>query len=219
MPTADSLAYLASKAASKQVTPPTSTTSIDPNAGSTIAGAPLTGSFNRSSSMINNDTAGMTIQQVDAMNAQKAPGVTPWTLEGDPLYQSAMANAASQFNLGKANAMSDLNATTMAKGVERRNLDVNATEARRRTAGNYAARGMAGGAAGALTLAEQQANAKQITAQTDIKDQISALNANFLQNYGAVGSDWTGTLAGQALKTQAAQAAITGQLSKYGATA
>lgn len=216
MPTADSYAAML---ASKKVVPPTSTTSVDPNAGSTIAGAPLTGGFNRTSSMIKNDTAGMTSDQVDAMNAQKAPGITPWTLEGDPLYQSAMANAASQFNLGKANAMADLNATTMAKGVERRNLDLNATEARRRTAGNYAARGMAGGAAGALTLAEQQANARQITAQTDIKDQISALNANFLQNYGAVGSDWTGTLAGQALKTQAAQAALTGQLSKYGATA
>jgi hypothetical protein len=84
---------------------------------------------------------------------------------------------------------------------------------------------MAGGAAGALTLAEQQANAKQISAQTSIKDQISALNANYLENYGnanqtdAAGNknfDWTSTLVGQNYKTQAAQNALTAQLARMG---
>ena len=213
MPTADSYAAML---ASKKVVPPTSTTSVDPNAGSTIAGAPLTGGFNRTSSMIKNDTAGMTADQVDTMNNAKSANITPWTLEGDPTYQAAMANAASQFNLGRANAMANKNAQEIALNNQTRDLNVASAESRRRLAGNYAARGMAGGAAGALTLAEQQANAKQITAQTDIKDQISALNQNYLQNYGANGSDWTGTLVGQQAKTAAAQAAITAQLAKYG---
>jgi hypothetical protein len=42
---------------------------------------------------------------------------------------------------------------------------------------------------------------------------------NFLENYGnanAAGYDWTGTLAGQQYKTQAAQTALTAKLAEYG---
>jgi hypothetical protein len=150
---------------------------------------------------------------------------TPWTLEGDPLYQQALAQGQSQFNSARSQAMYNLNDVTSQANQERKALDLNATEARRRLAGNYAARGMAGGAAGALGLAEAEANARQIAAQTSLKDKLAALNANFLENYGNAAStdatgkpnfDWTGTLAGQNYKTQAAQTALTAQLAQYG---
>lgn len=150
---------------------------------------------------------------------------TPWTLEGDPLYQQALAQGQSRFNLARNQAMFNLNDVTAQTNQDRRSLDLNSTEARRRLAGNYAARGMAGGAAGALGLAEAEANARQIAAQTSLKDKLAALNANFLENYGnantvdAAGKsnfDWTGTLAGQGYKTDAAQAAITARLAQYG---
>ena len=144
------------------------------------------------------------------------PVGTPWTLEGDPVYQAAYNAGQSQFNLARSKAMYDVNAAQAQSAQDRVALDLGATESRRRLAGNYASRGMAGGAAGAYTLAEAEANAKQIAAQTSLKDKIAALNANFLENYGATGTDWTGTLAGQGYKTQAAQAAITAQLAKYG---
>lgn len=140
-----------------------------------------------------------------------------WTLEGDPTYQAAMAAGQAKFNYARNAAMADKNAAELAAKGERKQLDVNATEGRRRLAGNYAARGMAGGAAGALTLAEAQANARQVAAQTSIADKISAMNEQYLQNYGATGTDWTGTLVGQQYKTDAAQAAITAQLARLGA--
>lgn len=140
----------------------------------------------------------------------------PWTLEGDPVFQAAMASGSSTFNMARNAALAaKQNAETQAAS-ERQQLDVNAAENRRRLAGNYAARGMAGGAAGALTMAEAQANARQVADRTSIADQIAALNQDYLANYGAAGTDWTGTLMGQQYKTQAAQAAIQAQLAKYG---
>jgi hypothetical protein len=150
---------------------------------------------------------------------------TQWTLSGDPLYQQALAQGQSQFNSSRNQAMFGLNEATTQANQSRRELDQNSAEARRRLAGNYAARGMAGGAAGALGLAEAEANARQIAAQTSLKDKLAALNANFLENYGNVASvdaagksnyDWTGTLAGQQYKTQAAQTALTARLADYG---
>lgn len=160
----------------------------------------------------------------DATSGSSVVG-NPYTLESDPVYQAAISAGQSQFNSARAEAMANKNADEMQLGRQRRDLDTNAAEARRRTAGNYAARGMAGGATGALTLAEMEANARQITAQTDIKDQISALNANYLANYGnaaQVGADgkpnfdWTSTLIGQNYKTQAAQNALNAQLARMG---
>jgi len=175
------------------------------------SGAPLNDSFNRTSSK-------MTMVP-EATSQPPAVVGNPYSLESDPVYQAAMNAGQSQFNLGRANALANKTTQEMELGNQRKNLDVNATEARRRTAGNYAARGMAGGAAGALTLAEQQANAKQIAAQTSIKDQIAALNANYLETYGNASQpnfDWTSTLVGQNYKTQAAQNALTAQLARMG---
>lgn len=156
------------------------------------------------------------IQPITDQPAVATPAEPQWTLEGDPVYQQALASGQAQFNYARNAALAEKQNTETAKAQERRALDVNAAENRRRTAGNYAARGMAGGAAGALSMAEARANAEQIAARTSIQDQIAALNQNFLANYGAIGSDWTGTLTGQQYKTQAAQAAITNRLAQYG---
>jgi hypothetical protein len=178
----------------------------------------LTDSFNRTNSMMtmapaaNDATSGSTVTEPAVVGAA-------YKLESDPVYQAAIQAGQSQFNTARAQAMAGKNSQEMQLGTQRKNLDANATEARRRTAGNYAARGMAGGATGALTLAEMEANARQITAQTDIKDQIAALNANYLETYGNAGQkdfDWTGTLIGQNYKTQAAQAALNAQLARMG---
>lgn len=174
----------------------------------------LNDSFNRTNSnmvMANDATSGSTTTTPIAGD--------PYSLNSDPVYQAAIQAGQSQFNTARAQAMASKNAQEMQLANQRKNLDVNATEARRRTAGNYAARGMAGGATGALTLAEMQANAQQITAQTDIKDQIASLNANYLETYGNAAQpnyDWTSTLIGQNYKTQAAQAALNAQLARMG---
>lgn len=159
---------------------------------------------------------GVPVDLTSGSSTEEKPVGTPWSLEGDPVYQAAYNSGQSQFNLARSKAMYDVNAAQQQSAQDRVALDTSSTESRRRLAGNYAARGMAGGAAGAYTLAEAEANARQVAAQTSLKDKIAALNANFLENYGATGTDWTGTLAGQGYKTQAAQAAITAQLAKYG---
>jgi hypothetical protein len=145
-----------------------------------------------------------------------AAGASPWTLEGDPAYKAAMSAGQASFNYARNAALAEKQNTQIAKRAERKALDVNATESRRRLAGNYAARGMAGGAAGALSQAEALANARQIAAQTDIAQQLTAVNNQYLENFGAIGSDWTGTLVGQQYKTQAAQQALESALARYG---
>lgn len=140
----------------------------------------------------------------------------PWTLEGDPLYSAAMDAGKSKFNYAQAAALAEKQTAQIGANQSRKQLDVNAEENRRRLAGNYAARNMAGGAGGALILAEARANAEQITARTSIQDQITALDRQYLSNFGAVGTDWTGTAMGQQYKTDAAQQAISAQLAKYG---
>jgi hypothetical protein len=142
---------------------------------------------------------------------------TPFTLESDPVYQAALASGKSAFSFAQAQALADKQNQETGAAQQRRQLDTSAAEGRRRLAGNYAARGMAGGAAGALSMAEARANAEQIAAQTSITDQISALNNQYLSNFGnaaAQGYDWTGTLAGSQYKTQAAQAALQAQLAR-----
>lgn len=141
-----------------------------------------------------------------------------YSVETDPYYTQALAAGQSQFNYNRFQALSDLQKQQIQAEQDQQQLSKTSAESRRRLAGNYAARGMAGGAAGALTLAEAEANANQITAQTSIKDQIAALNQNFLQTYGSTtpGSDWTGTLAGQQYKTSAIQQALQARLAGMG---
>jgi hypothetical protein len=74
---------------------------------------------------------------------------------------------------------------------------------------------MQGGQRGAYYRAQDQANADLITAQTSTKDQLAALNQDFLSRYGGVTADWTSTAIGQNYRNQAAQQAIAAITSRY----
>ena len=187
----------------------------------TVANGMIINDTSESMRMLNRPDA-TAVQQANEDMGYMAPTQTantpaPWTLEGDPVYQQALAAGKSAFSFAQAQALADKQNQETGAAQQRKSLDTGATEGRRRLAGNYASRGMAGGNAGALSQAEARANAEQVAARTSITDQLTALNNQYLQNYGAPGSDWTGTLAGQQYKTQAAQAAIQAQLARYGA--
>lgn len=158
------------------------------------------------------------MQPVDYTNYDAAPiesAAKQWSLESDPIYQQAIAGGQSAFNMARAQATADLqNRQTEAAAADKQ-IEKSAASSRERLAGNFASRGMAGGAYGALTRAEAEANAQQITAQTSIKDQISALSQQYLSKFGATGTDWTGTLAGQDYRNQAIQQALSALTPKY----
>lgn len=138
-----------------------------------------------------------------------------WSLENDPVYMQAMAGGQSAFNVARARALAEKqNVQTDIAGAER-DLERSAASSRERLAGNYAARGMAGGAYGALTRAEAQANARQISAQTSLKDQMAAVNQQYLESFGTPDSDWTGTMVGQDYRNQAIQQAMSALLPRY----
>lgn len=153
-----------------------------------------------------------------AWQGETVPGAAAakWTLESDPVYQQALAGGQSAFNRSRANALADLQNTETAANRQLKNMEQTAAGSRRQLAGNYAARGMGRGAYGAYYRAQDQQNAEQIAAQTSVKDQLAALNQNFLANYGAIGTDWLGTTIGQDYRNQAIQQALTAQLAKYG---
>jgi hypothetical protein len=147
--------------------------------------------------------------------ASVARSAEDWTLESDPIYQQAIAGGQSAFNVARANALAQMqNQQTDAARAERE-IGRSAASSRERLAGNFAARGMAGGAYGALTRAEAEANARQIAAQTDIKDQMAAVSQQYLANFGTTDSDWTGTLVGQDYRNQAIQQALGALMPRY----
>ena len=140
-----------------------------------------------------------------------------YSLNSDPVYQQAIAGGQSAFNRSRANALSEMQNQTTAANRQLSGMKQNAAGARRNLAGNFAARGMGRGAYGAYYRAQDQANAADLSAQMSVKDQLAALNQNFLANYGAIGTDWTGTAVGQDYRNQAIQQAIAAQLARYGA--
>ena len=140
-------------------------------------------------------------------------------LESDPIYQQALAGGQSAFNRSRANALADIQNQTTGANRQLANMKQTAAGSRRNLAGNYAARGMGRGAYGAYYRAQDQANAADLAAQTRVKDQLAALNQDFLSKYGAVGADWTGTAVGQNYRNQAVQQALNALASRYtGAT-
>ena len=158
------------------------------------------------------------MQPVDYTNYDAAPiesAAKQWSLESDPIYQQAIAGGQSSFNMARAQALADLQNRQTEAAMADKQIEKSAASSRERLAGNFASRGMAGGAYGALTRAEAEANAQQITAQTSIKDQISALSQQYLSKFGATGTDWTGTLAGQDYRNQAIQQALSALTPKY----
>lgn len=139
-----------------------------------------------------------------------------WALENDPIYQMAMRQGQSAFNVARGNALAGLQNQQIALNRQNERMSASAQDARRQLAGNFAARGMQRGGYGAYYRAQDAANAQQIAAQTDIKDQIAALNQNFLGQFGAIGTDWTATAIGQDYRNQAIQQALAAQIARYG---
>lgn len=138
-----------------------------------------------------------------------------WSPESDPIYQQYMQRAQSQFNQARANALGTLQ--YQEEGINRALGEREATseEARRRLAGNYARRGMMGGARGAYYQAQDRANARELARRTDLREQLSELNRQFVANYGAPGTDWLGTIRGQEVREDAIQAALNALIPQY----
>lgn len=167
--------------------------------------------------------AGLTVKSPltvsDATN-QDIPYAQQWALENDPIYAQAMQGGQASFNTARMNALAALEDQKTASNRQLSNMKTQAQSARRNLAGNFAARGMMGGARGAYYRAQDTANAADIAAQTDVKDQLASLNRSFLQNFGDVTDktfDWTGTATGQEYKNQAVQQALASILARYGA--
>jgi hypothetical protein len=139
-----------------------------------------------------------------------------WTLENDPTYQMGMLQGQSAFNTARANALANMQNKTTGLNRQYAGIEQNAQIARRNLAGNFAARGMGRGDYGAQYRAMDQMNAQEIAAQTDVKDQIASLNQDFLSNFGKIGTDWTGTTAGQEYRNNAIQQALAARLAQYG---
>ena len=194
--------------AGRQLPPPPGTPgSTMPEGGFEVAPMPTFGFSDEGvTGGISEGTSGSTTSESAA---------SQWSLENDPVYKQAMAGGQSAFNVARARALAEKqNVQTDLAGAER-DLERSAASSRERLAGNYAARGMAGGAYGALTRAEAQANARQVSAQTSLKDQMAAVNQQYLEQFGATGTDWTGTLVGQDYRNQAIQQALGSLMPRY----
>ncbi len=135
-----------------------------------------------------------------------------WNVYEDPVYQQQLQGAQSAFNRERINALSDKERATLGINQELTDRKSVAEESRRRLAGNFAARGMAGGRAGALSREEAQMNARELRLRTGLRDQISELNRQFVANYGAKPEDWLGTTRGASAQQDAVQAAINARL-------
>lgn len=135
-----------------------------------------------------------------------------WSVYDDPFYMQALQGAQSRFNLDRADALAG---NQYEQRALQRNLDERpdiAEAQRRRLAGNYAARGMAGGRAGALTRAEAETNAREVTARTGLREQMAELNRQFTSQFGGEGTDWLGTRRGMEAQQAAIQAALSNRL-------
>lgn len=146
------------------------------------------------------------------VDEEPAPEATPYSVYDDPFYQQALASAQSRFNLDRIDALAGKQYQELPI---QRQLDLRpqqAEAARRRLAGNYAARGMAGGRAGVLSRAEAEANAREIASRTSLREQIAELNRQFTSQFGAEGTDWLGTRRGMEAQQAAIQAALQNRL-------
>lgn len=139
---------------------------------------------------------------------------TPYSVYDDPVYQQLIAQAQSAFNLNRIDALASMQ---YQQRPLNRQLEVSPERAeaeRRRLAGNFAARGMAGGRYGALTRAEAEMNAGEIASRTGLREQIAELDRQFTSNFGAEGTDWLGTRFGMEAQQAAIQAALQTQLGR-----
>lgn len=146
--------------------------------------------------------------------AAPAPEAAPeWSVYNDPFYLQQLQDAQNQFNMERINALGDVQYQEVGINRQLDERPATAEAARRRLAGNYASRGMAGGGYGALSRAEAEQNARELTARTSLRDQITELNRQFVGQFGAEGTDWLGTYRGSQAQNNAIQAAINNRVS------
>lgn len=153
-----------------------------------------------------------TVPDAGAEVPVEAPQAPAYNVYDDPFYQQALAAAQSAFNLDRASALA--NTQYQQRGVQRQLEErIPAAEAeRRRLAGNFARRGMAGGRYGALTRAEAEVNARETTLRTGLREQIAELNRQYISQFGAPGTDWMGTRRGFEAQQAAIQQALQNRL-------
>ena len=146
------------------------------------------------------------------VEVQETPQAPAYSVYDDPFYQQALAAAQSAFNIDRANALA--NTQYQQRGIQRQLEErIPAAEAeRRRLAGNFARRGMAGGRYGALTRAEAEVNAREIGLRTGLREQIAELNRQYVSQFGAPGTDWMGTRRGFEAQQAAIQQALQNRL-------
>jgi hypothetical protein len=178
----------------------------------TPAGAPAPVQITPEPSSVPSVTEAETL--VPAPNNQPAPEPEPipYNVYDDPFYQQALAGAQSQFNLDRIDALASQQYQQLPIQRQLEQRPEQAEAARRRLAGNFAARGMAGGRAGVLTRAEAQANAREISARTGLREQIAELGRQFTSQFGAEGTDWLGTRRGMEAQQSALQQALQNRL-------
>ena len=136
-----------------------------------------------------------------------------WSVYNDPFYLQQLQDAQDQFNMERINALGDVQYQEVGINRQLDERPATAEAARRRLAGNYASRGMAGGGYGALSRTEAEQNARELTARTSLRDQITELNRQFVGQFGAEGTDWLGTYRGSQAQNNAIQSAINNRLS------
>lgn len=153
-----------------------------------------------------------TVPDTGAEVPVEAPQAPTYNVYDDPFYQQALAAAQSAFNLDRASALA--NTQYQQRGIQRQLEErIPAAEAeRRRLAGNFARRGMAGGRYGALTRAEAEVNARETALRTGLREQIAELNRQYISQFGAPGTDWMGTRRGFEAQQAAIQQALQNRL-------
>jgi hypothetical protein len=152
------------------------------------------------------------VQEAPMQEAPAAPEPTPYNVYDDPFYQQSLQGAQSEFNLARIDALANQQYQQIPIERQLEQRPEIAEQQRRRLAGNFAARGMGGGRAGALTRAEAEVNAREIGARTGLREQIAELGRQFTSKFGAEGTDWLGTRFGMEAQQRALQTALQNRL-------
>lgn len=152
------------------------------------------------------------VEAIPEATPEAAPNAPAYNVYDDPFYQQALAGAQSEFNMDRINALAGMQYQQLPLQRQLQMRPEQAEAARRRLAGNFAARGMAGGRAGVLSRAEAEANAREIGARTSLREQIAELGRQFTSQFGAEGTDWLGTRRGMQAQQAALQSALQNRL-------
>ena len=126
----------------------------------------------------------------------------------DPNYNQFLNAAQTQFETERTNKLASIQRDQIALQTAQDTANLDAETARKNLAGAFAKRGMMGGRGGAFQRSQAMQNARLASQQISTKNQIAALNEDFIRNYGTGTGDWTATGRGQAYNQQAIDQAL-----------